>query len=97
MEAELPGSCIHHSLIRESEVWLDEAEQTYAYAMLLHATNDNKRADQAVKCISSAARPDCATAVWDILFERLDGRSFARSLSLLDNLMLRPRPGMSLT
>jgi hypothetical protein len=26
----------------------------------------------------------------------MDGRSFARSLSLLDNLMLRQRPGQSL-
>jgi hypothetical protein len=60
--------------------------------MLPHATNDNKRADQAVKCIS-AARLDCATAAWDIPCERVDGRSFARSLSLLDNLMLRYCPG----
>jgi hypothetical protein len=68
--------------IRESGVWLDEAEQTHAYALLLHATKKSKRTDQAVKCIS-ASRPDCATATWDILCERLDGRSFARSLSLL--------------
>jgi hypothetical protein len=58
--------------------------------MLLHATIENKRADQVVKCIF-AARPDCATAAWDIMCERLDGRSFVRSLSLLDNLMLRQR------
>jgi hypothetical protein len=63
---------------------------------LLHATNDNKRADRAVKCVY-AARPDCATHAWDIVCERLDGRSFARSLSFLDNLMLRQRPGQSLT
>jgi hypothetical protein len=73
-------------------VWLDEDSQTYPYALLLHATNDNKRVYQAVKCVS-AARPDCATAIWDIMCERLDGRSFARSLSLLDNLMLCQRPG----
>jgi hypothetical protein len=29
--------------------------------------------------------------------ERLDCRSFARSLSLLDNLMLKQRPGQSLS
>jgi hypothetical protein len=29
--------------------------------------------------------------------ERLDSRSFARSLSLLDNLMVRQRPGQSLS
>jgi hypothetical protein len=49
-----------------------------------------------MKCVS-LARPDCATAAWDILNERLDSRSFARSLTLLDNLMLRQRPGQSLT
>jgi hypothetical protein len=63
---------------------------------LLHATNDNKRAGQAVKCISDA-RVDCATAAWDIMCERLNGCSFARSLSLRYNLMLRQRPGQSLT
>jgi hypothetical protein len=50
----------------------------------------------AVKCVS-AARPDCATSAWGILCEWLDGRSYARSLSLLDNLMLRERLGQSLT
>jgi hypothetical protein len=60
--------------------------------MLLHATNENKRDDQAVNCLSGA-RPDNTTAAWDILCERSDGRSFARSLSLMDNLMLRQRPG----
>jgi hypothetical protein len=59
---------------------------------LLHATSDNKRDDPAVKCVS-AARPDRATATKDIL----DVRSFARCLSLLGNLMLRQRPGQSLT
>jgi hypothetical protein len=78
--------------MRESEIWLDEDAQTYAYAMLMHATTDNKRVDQAVKCVF-AARPDCTTAAWDIMCERVEGHSFARSLSLLDNLMLRQRPG----
>jgi hypothetical protein len=49
-----------------------------------------------MKCVSPA-RPDCATAAWDIPNERLDSRSFARSLTLLDNFMLRHRPGQSLT
>jgi hypothetical protein len=82
--------------IRESCDSLDEAAQTYAYARLVHATIENKRAEHAVKCIS-AARPDCATAAWDIMCERLDNHSFARSLSLLDNLMLRQRSGQPLT
>jgi hypothetical protein len=34
-----------------------------------------------MKCVSPA-RPDCATAAWDIMFARLDCRSFAHSLSL---------------
>jgi hypothetical protein len=40
--------------IRKSGVLLDEAMQTYAYAMLLHNANNNKRAEQAVKCIYEA-------------------------------------------
>jgi hypothetical protein len=76
--------------IRESRVWLDAVAQTYASALLLHAASENKRGDQEIKCIS-VARPHCATATWDILCERLDGGSFASSLSLLDNLMLRQR------
>jgi hypothetical protein len=82
--------------IRDSGVWLDEQAQHYAYTLLLHAASANKRADQAMKCVSPA-RPDCAAAAWDILCERLDCRSFARSLSLLDNLTVRQRPGQSLS
>jgi hypothetical protein len=82
--------------IRESGVLKDEQAQYYAYTMLLHAANDNKRADHAMNCVSPA-RPDCATVAWDILCERLDCRSFARSLSLVDNLILRQRHGQSLT
>jgi hypothetical protein len=63
---------------------------------MLHAACENKRANQAVRCVS-AARPDCATTGWDMRCERLDGRSFARSLSLLDSLVLRQRSGQSLT
>jgi hypothetical protein len=62
----------------------------------VHAASESKRADQAVKCISTA-RQDCGANAWDINCERLDDRSFARSLSLLDNLVLRQRPGQSLT
>jgi hypothetical protein len=62
---------------------------------LLHAASENKRDDEVVKCVS-AARRDCATTSWDILCERLDGRSFTRALSLRDNLMLRQRPSQSL-
>jgi hypothetical protein len=79
---------IPHLAIRESNVWLDEAAHPHAYALLLHVAGENKRADQAVKCIFDA-RPNCASAAWDIMCERMDGRSFARSLLLLDNLMLR--------
>jgi hypothetical protein len=75
---------------------LDEAAQDYAYFMFLHAASEDKRANHAVKSIF-ASRLDCATLAWKILCERLDGRSFARSLSLLDNLILRQRPGQSLT
>jgi hypothetical protein len=47
--------------IRESGVWLDEQAYHYVYTLLLHAASDNKRADQAMKCVSPA-RSDCATA-----------------------------------
>jgi hypothetical protein len=82
--------------IRDSGVGLDEQAQHYAYMLLLHAANANQRADQAMKCVSPA-RLDCAAAAWDILCERLDCRSFARSMSLLDNLMVRQRLGQSLS
>jgi hypothetical protein len=81
--------------IHESGAWLDEHAQHYAYTLLLHAGSPNQRADKAVKCVSPT-RPDCATAAWDILCERLDYRSFARSMSLLDNLMLTHGLGQSL-
>jgi hypothetical protein len=66
----------------------------YADALLMHAASESKRANHAVKCVS-VDRHDCAAAAWDITYERLNGHSFARSLSLLDNLMLRQRPGKS--
>jgi hypothetical protein len=75
---------------------VNEQAQNYAYALMLHVANENKRAHQSVKCVS-AARPDCATTVWDIMCERLDGRSFARSLSVLESLKLKLRLGQSLT
>jgi hypothetical protein len=78
--------------IRDSGVWLDEQAQHYAYTQLLHVASANQRADQAIKCVSPT-RPDCAAAAWDILCERLDSRSFACSLSLLDSLMVRQRHG----
>jgi hypothetical protein len=74
--------------IRESGAWLDEHAQHYTYTLMLHAANDNKRADHALMCISHA-RPYCATTALDIMCERLDYMSFARSLSLMDSLMLR--------
>jgi hypothetical protein len=82
--------------IRESGVWVDEQARHYAYRMLLHAANASQRADQAMKCVSQA-RPDCAIAAWGIMCERLDCRSFACSLSLMDNLMLTQRPSQSRT
>jgi hypothetical protein len=62
---------------------------------MLHAASAIRRAEQAMKCVFPA-RPNCVTAAWDIMCERLDCRSIARSLSLLDNLMLRQRHGHSL-
>jgi hypothetical protein len=41
------------------------------------------------------ARPDYATNSWDIVCERLDGLSFARSPSPMDNLMLGHGQGQS--
>jgi hypothetical protein len=52
--------------IRQSGVWVDIAAQTYAYALLLHAASESKRADQAVKCIYVIARHDCGLAPYTI-------------------------------
>jgi hypothetical protein len=82
--------------IRESGAWVDEQAQHYAYTLLLHAANANQHTNPAMKCVSHA-RPDCAIAAWDVLCERLDCRSFARSLSQPDNLILTQRPSQSLT
>jgi hypothetical protein len=78
--------------LREFGAYLDKNAQSYAFALV----GDNKRADQAVRCIT-AARADCGVVAWEILCERLDARSFARSLALLDNIMLRQRPGQTIT
>jgi hypothetical protein len=82
--------------IRDSGVWVDEHAQHYAYMLLLHTANANQRVGQAMKCVSLAL-PDSAAAAWDILCERFDCRSFARSMSLLGNLMVRQRPRQSLS
>jgi spore cortex formation protein SpoVR/YcgB (stage V sporulation) len=82
--------------IRDSGVWLGEQAQHYAYTLLLHAASASQRVEQAMKCVFPARR-DCAAVAWDILCERLDSRSFARSLSLMDNLMVRQRHGQSLS
>jgi hypothetical protein len=93
----LKAAClIPHLAIRESGVWLDEALQTCAYALLMHVVSENKRANQAVKCVFAACL-ESATASWDIVCERVDSHSFARSMSLLNNLVLRTRGGYSLT
>jgi hypothetical protein len=81
--------------IRDSGVKLDEQAKHYAYTLLLHAAIANQRVDQAMKCVSPA-RPDCAAAAWDMC-ERLDYRSFVRSLPLLENLMVRQRHGLPLS
>jgi hypothetical protein len=67
-----------------------------AIPLLLHVATDNMRDYQAGWCVT-AARPDCGVAAWGIICERLDARSFARSLALLDNIMLRQRPDQSVT
>jgi hypothetical protein len=82
--------------LRDSGVRLDEPAQHYGYTVMLRAASANQRADEAMKCVS-LVRHDYAAAAWDIMCERLDNRSFARSLSLLDNLMVRQRPGQSLS
>jgi spore cortex formation protein SpoVR/YcgB (stage V sporulation) len=77
--------------IRDSGVWLDEQAQHYAYTLLLHAPSANQRAEHAMKCVSPS-RPDCAAAAWVILCDV----STVGPL-LLDNLMVRQRPGQSLS
>jgi hypothetical protein len=89
----IKAACLITQLaIRDSGVRVDEQAQHYAYTLLRLAASASQRADQAMKCVSPA-RPDCAAAAWDIMCERLDCRSFPRSMSLLENLMVRQRPG----
>lgn len=40
--------------IRKSVVWLDEQAQNYAYELMLHDADENKRSGMAVKCVSNA-------------------------------------------
>jgi hypothetical protein len=92
----LKASCLIPQLaIRESGVQLDEASQNCAYALSLHVAIENKRVDHAVKCVC-VARRDCVMVAWDIMCERLDGGSFASSLSMMDNLMLGSAPASHL-
>jgi hypothetical protein len=81
---------IPHKALRDSGVYLDERAHSYTFALLLHVASDNRRTNQAVRCVI-AARPDCGAAAWEILYEGMDARSFARSLAWLDNLILRQR------
>jgi hypothetical protein len=83
---------ISQIMLRDYGAYLDESAHSYAFALLLHAAGDNTRADQAVMCVT-AARPDCGVVALGIFCERLDARSFARPLALLDNIMLCQRPG----
>jgi hypothetical protein len=55
-----PAYLIPQLAIRESGAWLDEQAQHYAYTLLLHAASDNKRADQAMKCVLSDVPADDA-------------------------------------
>jgi hypothetical protein len=83
--------------MRDFGVYLDEsAHNSYAFALLLHVAGGNKRADQEVRCFT-ATRPDCCVVAWQIVYESPDAWSFARTLALLDSLMLRQRPGQSVT
>jgi hypothetical protein len=66
--------------LRDACAYLNKHAQSYAFALLLYAPGDSGRDDQAVRCVI-AARPDCGAADWEILYERLDARSFALSLS----------------
>jgi hypothetical protein len=63
--------------LRDSNAWVDEVAQVYAFAMFMHAASDRTRADQGVKC-GIATRPGGVDVAWDILCERLDGRDRSR-------------------
>jgi hypothetical protein len=64
--------------------------------MLVQCCRQNKPAAQAIAGVP-AGRPDCGTAAWEMLCERLDAQSISRTLSLLDRMMVRHAYGQSVS
>jgi hypothetical protein len=71
---------------------LNPVAQLFAHAMLVQCCRQNNPAAQAIAGVP-AGRPDCGTAVWEMLCEGLDAQSISRTLSLLDRMMVRQASG----
>jgi hypothetical protein len=82
--------------LSSSGVPLNPVAQRYAHAMLVKCCRQNKPAAQTIAGVPTA-RPDCGTAAWEMLCERLDAQSISRTLSLLDRMMVRQAYGQSVS
>jgi hypothetical protein len=79
-----------------SRVPLNLVAQRYAYATMVQCCRHNKPAPHA-SAGAPAVRPDCGTAPWEMLCERLGAQSISRTLSLLDRMMVRQTSGQSVS
>ena len=82
--------------LSSSGVPLNPVAQRFAHAMLVQCCRQNKPAAQAIAGVP-ARRPDCGTAAWEMLCDRLDAQSISRTLSLLDRMMVRQASGQSVS
>jgi hypothetical protein len=82
--------------LSSSGVPLNPVAQRFAHAMLVQCCRQNKPAAQAIAGVP-AGRPDCGTAAWEMLCERLDAQSISRTVSLLDRLMVCQASGQSIS
>jgi hypothetical protein len=64
--------------------------------MLVQCCRYDKPAAQAIAGVP-AGRPDCGTAAWEMLCERIDAQSIFRTLSLLDRMIVRQAFGSSVS
>jgi hypothetical protein len=90
------AALIPQMAMSSSDVPLNPVAQRFAHAMLVQCCRQNKPDAQAIEGVP-AGRPDCGTAAWEMLCERLDAQSILRTLSLLDRMMVRQAFGQSVS
>jgi hypothetical protein len=87
---------VHRLALSSSGGPLSPVAQRYAHAMLVQCCRQNKHDAQTIAGVR-AGRPDCGTAAWEMLCERLDAQSISRTLSLLDRMIVRQACGQSVS